>query len=59
MKRRQFVMLTTGASVVGLFAATAEALPKYRLGCLLALPRDAPENVAFFEELKRRGFIEG
>ena len=31
----------------------------YRLGCLLALPRDAPENIAFFEELRRRGFIEG
>ena len=31
----------------------------YRLGCLLPLPRDAPINVAFFEELRRRGFIEG
>jgi putative ABC transport system substrate-binding protein len=26
---------------------------------LLSLPRDAPENVTFFEELRRRGFIEG
>ena len=31
----------------------------YRLGCLLPLPRDAPINVAFFDELRRRGFIEG
>ena len=31
----------------------------YRIGCLLPLPRDAPENIAFFEELRRRGLIEG
>ena len=27
--------------------------------CLLPLTRDAPVNVAFFDELRRRGFIEG
>src|SRR4029077_15052344 len=27
--------------------------------CLLPLSRDAPINVAFFDELRRRGFIEG
>ena len=31
----------------------------YRLGCLLPLPRTAPINVAFFDERRRRGFIEG
>jgi putative ABC transport system substrate-binding protein len=31
----------------------------YRLGCLLPLTRDAPTNVAFFDELRRLGFIEG
>ena len=31
----------------------------YRLGCLLPLPATAPINVAFFDELQRRGFIEG
>jgi hypothetical protein len=31
----------------------------YRLGCLLPLTRDAPLNIAFFDELRRRGFIEG
>jgi putative ABC transport system substrate-binding protein len=37
---------------------TQQAKRTYRLGCLLPLPRDAPENIAFFEELRRRGFIE-
>jgi putative ABC transport system substrate-binding protein len=42
------------------FAAVAQQVGRtYRLGCLLALTRDAPVNVAFFEELRRRGFIEG
>jgi putative ABC transport system substrate-binding protein len=31
----------------------------YRLGCLLPLTRDAPVNVAFLEEFRRRGFVEG
>jgi putative ABC transport system substrate-binding protein len=31
----------------------------YRLGCLLPLSRDAPVNVAFFDEFRRRGFIVG
>ena len=59
MKRRGFVRLAAGATVGWLFAATAEGRRTYRLGCLLSLPRDAPENVAFFQELRRRGFIEG
>src|SRR5262249_17249142 len=42
------------------FASTAqEAGRTYRLGCLLPLPRDAPINIAFFDQLRRRGFIEG
>ena len=31
----------------------------YRLGCLQPQARDAGVNVAFFDELRRRGFIEG
>jgi hypothetical protein len=30
-----------------------------RLGSLAAEPRDAPVIMAFFDELRRRGFIEG
>jgi len=49
-----------GASVTWPFAALAQQAGRtYRLGSLLPLPRDAPLNVAFFDELRRRGFIEG
>ena len=59
MRRREFIALM-GASVAWPFAAMAQQAGRtYRLGCLLAGPRDAPINVAFFDELRRRGFIEG
>jgi ABC-type uncharacterized transport system substrate-binding protein len=59
MKRREFIALM-GASVAWPFAAMAQqAGPTYRLGCLLLAPRDAPIVVAFFDELRRHGFIEG
>ncbi len=59
MRRREFIALM-GASVTWPFAAMAQQAGRtYRLGCLLPLPRDAPLNVAFFDELRRRGFIEG
>jgi putative ABC transport system substrate-binding protein len=58
MRRREFIGLM-GASVTWPFAAMAQEPGRtYRLGCLLPLPRDAPLNVAFFDELRRRGFIE-
>jgi putative ABC transport system substrate-binding protein len=60
MRRREFITLIGGATVIWLFASTAqEAGRTYRLGCLLPLPRDAPINIAFFNELRRRGFVEG
>jgi hypothetical protein len=40
-------------------APAQQAARTYRLGALLPLTRDAPINVAFFDELRRRGFIEG
>jgi putative ABC transport system substrate-binding protein len=58
MRRRQLIVLIISAIVTRPFAAMARQRT-YRLGCLLALPRDAPENIAFFEELHRRGFVEG
>jgi putative tryptophan/tyrosine transport system substrate-binding protein len=59
VRRRDFI-LAGGATVVCPLAARAqEAGRTYRLGCLLPLPREAPINVAFFDELRRRSFIEG
>jgi putative tryptophan/tyrosine transport system substrate-binding protein len=60
VRRREFITLVGGAALAGPLAARAqEAGRNYRLGCLLPLPRDAPINIAFFDELRRRGFIEG
>ena len=59
MRRREFIALL-GASVTWPFAATAQQAGRnYRLGVLLPYPRDAPVNVAFLEEFRRYGFIEG
>jgi hypothetical protein len=59
MRRREFIALS-GASVAWPFAAMAQERGRqYRLGCLLPLTRDASINVAFFDELRRRGFNEG
>ena len=60
MMRREFITLIAGAIVTTSFAARAQQVGRtYRLGCLLPLTRDAPTNVAFFDELRRLGFIEG
>src|SRR6516165_4018659 len=59
MRRREFIALM-GASVAWPFAAMAQQAGRtYRLGCLLPQTRDAPRTVAFLEELRRRGYIEG
>jgi putative ABC transport system substrate-binding protein len=59
MRRRQFIALL-GVSATWPFAATAQQAGRtYHLGCLLPPPRDNPANTAFFDELRRRGFIEG
>ncbi len=60
MRRRDFITILGGASAVLPFAAMAqEAGRTYRLGTLMGHPRDVPVNVAFLEEFRRQGFIEG
>jgi putative tryptophan/tyrosine transport system substrate-binding protein len=59
MRRRKFITLLGGAAAWPLAARAQQAGRTYRLGCLLPTPRDTPRNVAFFGELRRRGFIEG
>jgi putative tryptophan/tyrosine transport system substrate-binding protein len=59
MRRREFVGLLS-ASLLAPIAAKAQQVGRtYRLGVLLPHPRDAPVNVAFVEEFRRHGFIEG
>jgi putative ABC transport system substrate-binding protein len=59
MRRREFIALI-GASVAWPFAALAQQAGRtYRLGCLLSSPRDNPVYMVFFDELRRRGFIDG
>jgi putative ABC transport system substrate-binding protein len=60
MRRRDFIKLAGGAAATWpLIARGQEPERIYRLGALLASPRDAPQYVTLFEELRRLGFIEG
>src|SRR5262245_13787557 len=61
MRRREFLGLVGSfASLTWPIAAhTQEAGRIYRLGFLTARPRAIPEYDAFFDELRRNGFIEG
>jgi ABC-type uncharacterized transport system substrate-binding protein len=59
MRRREFIGLL-GASLIAPITAKAQQVGRtYRLGVLLPHPRDVPVNVAFLEEFRRHGFIEG
>jgi putative ABC transport system substrate-binding protein len=60
MKRRQFITLLGGAVVAWPLAARAQEVGRtYRLGFLTPIGRETPGMVAFFDELRLSGFIEG
>ena len=59
MRRCEFIGLM-GASIAWPFAAMAQEPGRtYRLGCLFGSPRGSAAEDAWFDKLRRRGFIEG
>ena len=63
MRRREFITLVGSAAVVPLLrvpvARAQEPGHIYRLGMITGAARQAPRVVAFFDELKLSGFVEG
>jgi putative ABC transport system substrate-binding protein len=64
MRRREFITLLGGAAAAHsvlwpLGARAQEAGRTYRLGFLIPVARQAPAILAFFDELRLNGFIEG
>src|SRR6516165_4228633 len=60
MKRREFMTLLGSVAAAWPLAARAQEPGRiYRLGFLLPHAREAPWIVAFFDELRLSGFIEG
>jgi putative ABC transport system substrate-binding protein len=59
MRRREFIALMSASVTLPFVVLAQEPGRTYRLGVLLPHPRDVPVNVAFLEEFRRYGFIEG
>ena len=60
MQRRDFIAFLGGAAATWPLAARGQEFGRiYRVGALIVSPRDAPHHVAFFDELRRLGFIDG
>src|SRR3984957_14956231 len=58
--RRQFISAFGGAAVTWpLVARAQESGRTYRLGFLIPTPRESAVVAAFFDELRRNGFVEG
>ena len=59
MNRRAFITLLGGAATWPLAARAQQPGRTYRLGFFLPVARDAPAMIAFFDELRVHGFVEG
>jgi putative ABC transport system substrate-binding protein len=60
MQRREFIALIGGAATGWPFTARAQEPGRtYRIGFLFPTARGSPPVVAFFDELRRNGFVEG
>ena len=58
--RRQFISAFGGAAVTWpLVVRAQESGRTYRLGFLIPTPHESPVVAAFFDELRRNGFVEG
>jgi putative tryptophan/tyrosine transport system substrate-binding protein len=60
MQRRKFLLFAASAAIAWQAPAEAQEPGRvYRLGYLVAAPREAPHHVALRNELRRAGFIAG
>ncbi len=60
MRRREFINQFIGAILFAPFSASAQELKQtYRIGVITRSPRMAVNYVAFFDELRSLGFVEG
>jgi putative tryptophan/tyrosine transport system substrate-binding protein len=59
MRRREFITLLAAVPFAPRVVRAQEKDRVYRLGSLAPSPRSRPYHVAFYDELKRQGFVEG
>jgi putative tryptophan/tyrosine transport system substrate-binding protein len=60
MRRREFLSIVSGAVVAAPLVGRAEQTGRtYRLGALIPATRDDVGTVAFFDELRLQGYVEG
>ncbi len=60
MRRRDFIAVLGGAAAAWTTVVGAQQPGRiYRVGSVQSAPRDAPHQVAFYDELRRLGFVEG